>query len=239
MPSFLLISLRNGEIGPAVAAAELHDVLESTGLGAADVEMRVIASVNDTVGPLDGFAGVIVGGSSLNITSPSYSPWQLHIHAQLSQVLSSGVPTFFVCFGISWLVDNLGGTVSHSAPEVSGPTVVNLTPAGREDPLLDGFPTTFQAFTGHTENPEVLPSPLEILATGPTCPTQIVRYGSNVWATQFHAEMDATAMKRRMDFYYDYGYFPLTEYDTIVSALPQIDVHWANTLLRRFTEFCR
>ena len=184
------------------------------------------------------FAGVIVGGSSLNVTNPHYSDWQQHVNAELRGLLDANVPVFFVCFGMSWLVDALGGTVGHSSPEASGPTVVELTEEGRRDALLAGFPATFNALTGHTENPELLPTDLTVLATGPTTPVQVARWGEKVWACQFHAEMDAAAMKTRMDFFYDYGYFPLTEYDTIVAALPAVDVTWSNELLRRFVRHC-
>ncbi|WP_291313600.1 glutamine amidotransferase [Corynebacterium sp. UBA2622] len=239
MAEFLLVSLRNGPLGPEVAAAEHRDVLRATGLAATDVELRVLADTGVSIGGVDKFAGVIVGGSSLSITSPEYSPWQKHVHAQLRGLLDSRVPVFFICFGMSWLVDALGGSIGHSAPEASGPTLVELTDAGRRDPLMRGFPDSFRALTGHTENPAALPADLEVLATGPTCPVQVARWGGRVWATQFHAEMDADAMRVRMDFYYDYGYFPLAEYDTIVAMLPSVDVRWSNELLRRFVAFCR
>lgn len=239
MARYLFVSLRTGDIGPDVAQAELADVLSASGLSPDEVEMRVISEVSTPIGPVDGFAGVIVGGSSLNVTAPEYDPWQRHVHAELAGLVRCGLPVFFVCFGISWLVDELGGTVGHSAPEVSGPTEVTLTAAASKDPLFHGFPQSFRALTGHTENPEIVPESATVLATGPTGAAQVVRYEDRVWGTQFHAEMDAAAMKTRMDFFYDYGYFPLTEYDTIVAALPSVDVRWANELLKRFVDFCR
>lgn len=138
-----------------------------------------------------------------------------------------------------WLVDALGGAVGHSSPEASGPTVVELTDAAHDDPLLADFPARFDALTGHTENPEVVPADLTVLATGPTTTVQVARWGEKVWACQFHAEMDAPAMKTRMDFFYDYGYFPLTDYDTIIASLPSVDVTWSNELLRRYVQHCR
>lgn len=238
MARILLVSLRTGELGPQVARAEFNDVLKATGLRERDLEMRVISDANTPIGSLDAVDGVVVGGSSLNVTAPEYDVWQEHVHRELSGILHCGLPVFFVCFGISWLVAELGGTVGHSAPEVSGPSVVTLAAPASTDPLLEDFPDTFTVLTGHTENPEILPDSLEVLAGGPTCPVQMVRYGDRVWATQFHAEMDAAAMRTRMDFFYDYGYFPLTEYDTIVAALPSVDVAWSNEILRRFVEFC-
>ncbi|GAB3074902.1 glutamine amidotransferase-related protein [Corynebacterium aquatimens] len=235
----LFLSLRNGPIGPAVSHAEYHDTLRATGLTTDDVELRTIADESDELGSLDGIAGIVVGGSSLNITNAEYSPWQNHVHGILADIIEGEVPVFFVCYGISWLTHHLGGTISHSHPEASGPTIVSLTDAASDDPLLAGLPKLFTALTGHTENPDgTLPAKLSLLADGPTCPVQIVRYRDRVWATQFHAEMDAAAMKTRMDFYYDYGYFPQEDYDDIIAGLPSVDTVTSNEIVKRFAQHC-
>ena len=76
------------------------------------------------------------------------------------------------------------------------------------------------------------------LASGPTCPVQIIRYGDTVWATQFHGELDAESMGIRMAFYKNHGYFRPEEYDDIVATLPAYDVSVAQQLLRNFIGFC-
>lgn len=238
MSRLLFLSLRDGAIGPEVSKAEYNDVLNATGLQPEQVERRMIPDAETPLGSLDGFTGVIVGGSSLNITNEEWSPWQRHVDEVLSQVANGPLPVFFVCFGLSWLTHHLGGEVAHTHPEAAGPTTVELLPAAEKDPLVAGLPENFTALTGHTENAEPLPAGLELLASGPTCPVQIVRYGDHVWATQFHAEMDHAAMKARMDFFFDYGYFPAAEYDAIVASLPGVDTTYANELLRRFTAYC-
>lgn len=238
MAKLLFLSLRNGEIGPDVAHAEYHDTLRATGLSELDMELRIINSPDAELGPLDTVSGIIVGGCSLNVTNEERGAWHLHIDDVLSTVVTSGKPVFFVCFGISWLVDHLGGTVGRTSPELSGPTIVDVTAEGELDPVVSGS-GTFTALTGHTENPVELPNSLTVLATGPSCPVQMVRYDDHVWATQFHAEMDADAMRTRMDFFHDYGYFPAEEYARIVADLPNHDVSRANLLLRNFARLCR
>lgn len=238
MSRLLFLSLRDGAIGPEVSRAEYNDVLNATGLAPDQVERRLIPDEHTPLGNLEGFDGIIVGGSSLNITNEEWSAWQHHVDEVLSEVVAGPRPVFFVCFGLSWLTHHLGGTVAHTHPEAAGPTVVKLLPEAENDPLVAGLPEEFTALTGHTENAEPLPAKLELLASGPTCPVQIVRYGDHVWATQFHAEMDHAAMKARMDFFYDYGYFPAAEYDAIVASLPSVDTTHANELLRRFTAYC-
>ncbi|MCG7289064.1 MULTISPECIES: gamma-glutamyl-gamma-aminobutyrate hydrolase family protein [unclassified Corynebacterium] len=234
MSKLLFLSLRNGEIGPDVAHAEYHDALRATGLSEVDMELRVIDSPDSELGPLDPVSGIIVGGCSLNVTNPERDAWHKRIDAILSAAVDSDKPVFFVCFGISWLVDHLGGEVGRTHPEPSGPTTVNVV---AEDELA-GPNGTFTALTGHTENPVRVPDSLTVVATGPDGMVQIVRYTDRVWATQFHAEMDADAMRTRMDFFHDYGYFPAEEYARIVADLPNHDVSRANGLLRTFTRLC-
>ena len=234
MSKLLFLSLRNGEIGPDVAHAEYHDALRATGLSEVDMELRVIDSPDSELGPLDPVSGIIVGGCSLNVTNPERDAWHKRIDDILSATVESGKPVFFVCFGISWLVDHLGGEVGRTHPEPSGPTTVNVV---AEDELA-GPNGTFTALTGHTENPVRVPDSLTVVATGPDGMVQMVRYTDRVWATQFHAEMDADAMRTRMDFFHDYGYFPAEEYARIVADLPNHDVSRANGLLRTFARLC-
>lgn len=238
MAQLLMLSLRSGDLGPAVARAEYHDVLQSTGLSEVDVVHRVIDSPGAELGSLEGISGIIVGGSSLNVTNAGYSDWQRHVGSVLVDVISTDLPVFFVCFGISWLVDHFGGAVGNDMPEDSGPTTVTRTEAGRDDVLLASAPDSFAALTGHTENPQEVPSELTLLATGPGGAIQMVRYAERVWATQFHAEMDADAMRTRMDFFHDYGYFPAEEYARIVADLPNHDVAAANGIVRAFAAYC-
>ena len=234
MSKLLFLSLRNGEIGPDVAHAEYHDALRATGLSEVDMELRVIDSPDSELGPLDPVSGIIVGGCSLNVTNPERDAWHKRIDDILSATVSSGKPVFFVCFGISWLVDHLGGEVGRTHPEPSGPTTVNVV----ADDVLAGPSGTFTALTGHTENPVRVPDSVTVVATAPDGMVQMVRYTDRVWATQFHAEMDADAMRTRMDFFHNYGYFPAEEYARIVADLPNHDVSRANGLLRTFARLC-
>ena len=240
MSKLLLVSLRNGEIGADVAHAEYNDVLKATKMERTAIELCHIADEHAQLSPLDSVDGVIVGGCSLNVSDDDSSEWSQHVDAVLTDVVESGKPVFFVCFGTSWLVHYLGGNIVRSHPEDSGPTQVALSDAGKRDVLLQGFPVNFTALTGHTENPDeaTLPPALKVLAVGSTCPVQMVRYGDHVWATQFHAEMDAQAMHTRMDFFANYGYFSPEDYDTIVQGLPLHDVSWANRILESFAQYC-
>ncbi|AKK08825.1 glutamine amidotransferase [Corynebacterium testudinoris] len=238
MPRVLLVSLRSGVTSALVAAAEHRDFLEATRMQPEDMPLVVLDSPEAAIGDLSGFDGVLIGGSSLNITNEQWGEWQHHVHAQLRTIIDAGIPAFFVCYGTSWLVHELGGRIGHGHAEKTGSTIVELTSEGQKDPLTQGLPQTFTSLTGHTENVEEVGPGVVTLATGPTCPVQFIRFGDHVWATQFHSDMDAVAMKARMDFFYDYGYFSPEDYDAIVATLPEIDTTWSNRLVENFVRYC-
>ena len=238
MSDFLLVSLRDGDFGREVARRELGDfekVITPTG---ARLHHLIVTDENVELPDLSEFDGVIVGGSALNVTNEEYSPYQLHADALLGQIVTGPVPVFLVCFGIGWLAQHTGGTVDRLHGETPGGTTVVLTPAAATDPLMAGLPPTFAALTGHNESAALLGDGVVHLASGPTCPVQIIRYGDTVWATQFHGELDAESMGIRMAFYKNHGYFRPEEYDDIVATLPAYDVSVAQQLLRNFIGFC-
>lgn len=235
MVSVLLVQPRQGE---AVAAAEHRDFLQATGLRPAELTSRVIDSTDTRVGSLRGFDGVIIGGSPLNVSDFEYRPWQHHVHRELSALVRQPLPTMFICYGNTFLTFHDGGEIGRTHPEPSGPTTVLLTDHGRRDVITRDLPDSFRSFTGHTENAVKAAPGHRVLATGPTCPIQMVRANASTWAVQFHADMDAAAMKARMDFYANYGYFSPEDYDTIVAGLPGVDAVYANRVLRNFIEVC-
>ena len=238
MPKILLVSLRSGELAEQIATAEELDFLRATRLDPADLTHINLGSTDDTVGDLSLVDGILVGGCSLNISNPVWDEWQHHVHAQMRRLADSGIPVFFVCYGTSWLVHEHGGIIGPAHAESSGPSVVRLTEEGRRDPLCRGLPVEFTSLTGHTESVEKLGEGITLLADGPSCPVQLIRVGETVWASQFHADMDAAAMRSRMDFYHDYGYFSPDDYHTIVASLPSIDTTSANRLLENFVDYC-
>lgn len=243
MADFLMLSLRTGEIGQRVALAEHFDVRTSTGLDESELDHVVLDSEEQHLPNLSSYRGVIVGGSSLNITDHEpigvYSDYQSHIHSQLGKLIEHGVPVFLLCFGSGWLTHHTGGSIDRAHPENSGPTQIELLDAAATDPLTATLPRSFTALTGHTESIRFVGSEITVLATGPTCPFQIIRYRDHVWGSQAHCEMNAAAMRTRMSFFMDYGYFPAEEFEAIVKDLPRYDTTHAHQLLRNFVDYCR
>jgi GMP synthase (glutamine-hydrolysing) len=92
----------------------------------------------------------------------------------------------------------------------------------------------FDAFVGHKEAVAVLPRGAVVLAGSEACPVQAFRVGRNVYATQFHPELDAEGLATRVDVYRDYGYFEAAEAENIKAAARGATVTEPQRLLKAF-----
>lgn len=236
MSKFLLVSARPGR---AQQAAEYRDFLVNTGLRSWELDHVVLDSRTATLGDFSGYDGVLLGGSPMNVTTERPTDEQLHIEQELLAPATSDVPAFYVCFGNSLLTKYHGGQVQQAYSEEAGPTWVELTATGRQDPLLAGLPARFTSLTGHTESVTTLAHDAELLASGPTCPVQMFRLPGNTWSCQFHADMDIEAMLIRMEFYRTNGYFNPLEFEVVANRVSQVNTRYSNQILQNFVRYCR
>ena len=101
---------------------------------------------------------------------------------------------------------------------------------------MGGLSTSFDAFLGHKEAVRTLPRDAVLLAGSQTCPVQAFRIGRNVYATQFHPELDVDGIVKRIDTYRDFGYFDAHEYDELVRLARAAVVTEPPRILSRFVE---
>lgn len=232
---FLLVALRDGD---DVAVAEYEDFLRGTRLPKNRLIHHPITSTSDVLPDLSGFDGVFVGGSPFNVTDLVHSELQKHVHDQLHDLLVSPIPTLMLCYGNSFAAFAGGGRVDRSHPERVGVSEVNLTDAAADDPIVGKLARSFKGLTGHKESVVELPEGATLLATGPTCPVQAYRANRSTWVTQFHPEMDAEGIIRRMGFYMDAGYFKPEEVEEISGIVRATDLGPAEQILHHFMDYC-
>lgn len=232
---FLLVALRPAD---GAGKAEYQDFLDSTGLEPSQLDLFTVDSVRASLPELTSYDGVFVGGSPFNITDLEHSNLQKYSHDVLYDVLSSPVPALLICYGASYTAFTSGGLVDLKNGELAGPTRVELTAAAADDPLASVLPSKFFALTGHKESVAELPHQATLLATGPTCPVQMYSIGPNNWVTQFHPEMNAAGLLRRMSFYTDAGYFDPEEVDAIRAIVSAADLQAVATIIPRFMSIC-
>ena len=237
MEPFLLLSIRADD---AVADNEYESF--GTLAGLADGELQRIRLDQQPLGDIDlrDWSGIWVGGGPFNYTDPDEkkSPVQRRVEADLSRLLDDVVAADFpflgACYGVGALGSHEGAIVDRRYPEPVGPVRITLTAAGRRDPLLRELPAEFDAFTGHKEAVSQLPGHAVLLASSAACRVQAFRVGANVYATQFHPELDAAGMATRVDAYKHAGYFHPSEADEIKARARRSAVSHPPEILRAF-----
>ena len=106
----------------------------------------------------------------------------------------------------------------------------------RDDPLTAGLPARWDAFVGHKEAVQALPPGCVHLVAAEPCPFQMIRWGRNVYATQFHPEADARDFEQRIRIYRDHGYFPPETAEDLIATCHAASVTIPGEILRRFAE---
>jgi GMP synthase (glutamine-hydrolysing) len=224
---FLLLSCRPED---EAAANEYDGVLRASGLRRAQLHAIRVSESPMPPFALDDYSGVILGGGPFNSSDPaeSKSAVQHRVEAELAALLDEIVdrdfPFLGACYGIGTLGVHQGGVIDRTYGEAVGAVPVTLTDAGAKDPLLEGMPRTFDAFVGHKEACTVLPPSAVLLASTPACPVQMFRVRSNLYATQFHPELDHDGIVTRIRVYKDAGYFPPEEVDDLIARVLLADV---------------
>jgi GMP synthase (glutamine-hydrolysing) len=189
---------------------------------------------------LDAWSGIFMGGGPFNSSDPDKSATQLRVEADLDRLLDDVVardfPLLGACYGIGTVGTHEGAVVDRTYGEPISRVPVTVTDAGRDDPLFSAVPQTFRAFVGHKEAVTSLPSHATLLASSPACPVQAFRVGRNVYATQFHPELDVHGLCLRIEVYRYAGYFEPEEMEELQTMARAGGVHDPPKLLQRFVE---
>jgi GMP synthase (glutamine-hydrolysing) len=237
MKPFLLLSTRAEELA---ADEEYAAFLRETGL-----EPHQLRRIRMTEGPLPtldpgDYAGVMLGGGPFNSSDPTHLKTAVQhrvereLAALLDEMVTRDLPFLGACYGIGTLGVHQGGLVDRVHAEPIGAVPVTLTGAGRADPLLEGLPAVFDAYVGHKEACRVLPDDAVLLASSPGCPVQMFRVRTNLYATQFHPELDRPGIITRVRVYRHAGYFPPEDVEVIIERLDGTTVTAPPRILANF-----
>jgi GMP synthase (glutamine-hydrolysing) len=236
---FLLLSIRGED---EAADDEYRAMMRFAGLD--ERGMHRIRLTHRELGDVDlsRWSGIILGGGPYSVTDDpaTKSTTQLRVEKELADLLTELIardfPFLGCCYGVGTLGVAIGAVIDRSHPEPVAGVTVRLTSEGRRDPLFAGLPETFDAFGGHKEAASSLPSHAVRLATSADCPVQAFRVGANVYATQFHPELDVDGICTRIDVYKDYGYFAPETADSLKDAARQRSVTQPMAILRTFVQ---
>jgi GMP synthase (glutamine-hydrolysing) len=191
---------------------------------------------------LSDYSGIIVGGSPFTSSDPAEQKSaaqhrvERELAALLDRIVAEDFPFLGACYGVGTLGLHQGAVIDRTYGEGLGGVTITLTPEGTRDPLLKGMPERFTAFTGHKEACTVLPAHAVLLASSAACPVQMFRIRSNLYATQFHPELDVAGLTTRIEIYRHAGYFPPEDAEELKARAREHSVTEPMTILRNFAE---
>ncbi len=235
MPSLLYVCVR-----PERRAADAEHASFRRALGVDVVDRLDLLEESLAPGRLDGYRGIVVGGSPFNVTDPAKSPLQQRVEADLEtlagQAADGRIAGFFTCFSIGVVTRMLGGQVGTDTPESASATVIRTTEAGASDPVFGPSGPALTVFTAHKEGAVATPPGATLLATNDVCPVQAYRVGTHLYTAQFHPEPTPRDFADRMTFYRTTGYFDPEEFDLVQGQVLSASVTEGAALLRRFAD---
>ena len=241
MKPFLILQLR-----PVDQASdnEFAAFLKYGGLNEDEVYRIRMEKVGIPEIDLDDYSGIIIGGGPSNVSDDPKDKYDYQIRFEedlnnlFDKVFETDFPVMGVCYGIGAVTKYKGGMVSKdNFSEKVGAIEVKLTESGKKDKLLKGLPDQFFAYGGHKEACQYVPEGATLLAKSDNCPVQMLRFGENIYATQFHTELDTEGIHLRIDIYKNHGYFSPKDAEFLKKVTGNYDVIEPEKILAKFVKY--
>jgi GMP synthase (glutamine-hydrolysing) len=192
---------------------------------------------------LKDYSGILLGGGPSNISDneeikETYQKrFEADVNNLLETVFKEDFPILGTCYGIGAIVKYRGGEVSKEKfSEGIGAVEIDLSEAGKKDGLLTGLPEKFMAYVGHKEACQTIPNDATLLASSSGCPFQMIRFAKNIYATQFHTELDADDIDLRIKIYKNHGYFSPEDAEALKKKIKNYHVIFPGRILKNFIQ---
>ncbi len=173
-----------------------HVPWEGPGLIAAEAEARGLPwsvrriDLGAGVPEADELAGLVGMGGPMGAYETDKYPFLAAECSLMAELVQNGRPVLGVCLGAQLLAKALGAKVFPGHTPEIGFGSVELTAAGREDPLFGPARPLLPAFHWHGDTFD-LPEGATLLASSSEYAQQAFRFGKCVYGLQFHIELDS------------------------------------------------
>ncbi|MGH7196681.1 MAG: type 1 glutamine amidotransferase [Candidatus Saccharimonadales bacterium] len=163
---------------------------------------------------LKGADKLILGGSAALSMAPGHEHTDYkkvdHILRTLAPltryILEQDFPTLGACFGHQLIAHFAGSVIAYDTEQAeSGVGKISLTPQGEQDPLFKDVSKDFYAITSHQDSVIGVPKGAALLARSERCTVHALRFGNNVYTTQFHSELDEQEHAYRVSLFPQYA----------------------------------
>ena len=184
----------------------------------------------------DQFDIVLLGGSG-HYSAAGEAEWLDRALSGLRELHALGKPTFASCWGFQAFARAMGGEVVHDLARAElGTKQIQLTEAGKADPVFGVLEEVFEGQMGHEDRVSVLPPGATLLASTDLVENQAYRFDEKpIYCTQFHPELNRDNLMDRIRAYPSYiervAGMTLAEFDAACHDTPQTEA-----LLPRFVQ---
>lgn len=186
---------------------------------------------NLTAGGLEGYDGVAITGSALNVYDGGP---EIDRQVELTRaVLKTKIPLFGSCWGLQLITVAAGGVVrpNPKGREIGIGRRIGLTPAGRDHAMYAGKGATFDAITVHLDEVATLAPGTTVLAANAVSGVQAAELrldGAVAWGVQYHPEFSlhdiAVVIRRYGSRLLREGFFPdIASRDAYTADLESLD----------------
>jgi GMP synthase-like glutamine amidotransferase len=142
----------------------------------------------------DSIDGLVVMGGPMGVHDDAVHPWLVAERDLIGAVVEAGKPVLGICLGAQQVALALGAEVTTGAAPEVGLGQVELTAAGRRDPVFGpeygGLADTAVPCVHWHRDTFSLPAGAVHLAATRAFPHQAFRWGTSVYGLQFHVEVD-------------------------------------------------
>lgn len=144
---------------------------------------------------LEGYHGLVVLGGPMSVNQVERCPHLATEMRLIEQAIENDLPVLGICLGAQLIAKTLGARVYESKEKEIGWYDVAPTETARSDPVVAHFREREKIFQWHGDTFDI-PLGAAHLASSPLCANQAFRYGANVYALQFHLEVDEPMIER-------------------------------------------
>jgi GMP synthase (glutamine-hydrolysing) len=173
----------------------LNSLLRTAGFAIDTVNFWCEAGANPS---LENYQGLIVLGGPMGVYEADKYPHLATEKKLIECAVEKNLPVLGICLGAQLIANALGATVYPSGIKEIGWYDLAPTADGKKDPLFHHLSATEKVFQWHGDTFD-LPNGAVHLASSPLCANQAFRYGRNVYALQFHLEVDAKMIDAWLD----------------------------------------
>jgi GMP synthase-like glutamine amidotransferase len=179
--------------GPNVPGGVFDEVVT----GAGHELERWVVPLGGAPQPPASYGAIMVFGGAMHPDQDEQHAWLEREEGFLRDALEQDVPVVGVCLGAQMLARAAGAWVAPASQPEIGWFDVELTPEGRDDPVLGVLPPRTEAFQWHSYTFGI-PEQGKELARSAVC-TQAFRVGRRAWGLQFHAEVTLSMVSAWVD----------------------------------------